>query len=601
MNNLNFVKDGYPSLYDQAVSVDLFKERFIEETEHSAQVQKEFGTIFGREIIKAVTSPKAWPLWLIAVGAAMGVFKADTVQAQSLDHHGANHMPQLDNFDLGGFSAIDNHIVIPASTGNPNHESFIQLDSDPLSTPERHNRVVLGDNTKVFYGGGMGIVQSDGRNILIGGGTSLVENQDFLTNGFFTPLLGSQYVATEPIQGDDGVNGTRYTFTLQNESDWVVMRRVLMQSGQRTSIIPQNQLKRVAGFGGTGSVSFDVMNSGFDNSGMDVHTWGLSVDGKVIDIDNQHLDAVQIDNKAGGHNAMLATHEVNGVSVLVALPALDGAENPQMSSDGVWHAHVSGQEFTLDANGDWVLASPDLSFLPAGAEQGPDGTYVIHAPTGDVVVATTEDGAVTPETWLGYKLYATSAEALQNKMPVDLIMNGKAGDLCQLTAQPMPETVNTNYHIDLWKHDRDGINLRELRWGKDAQKSIDADPSSQPVRFCGYAATESNLDETQPDYIASVFQWKNPDGSYVYFTLIHNKRIFLADDIEGRDLFWPRFFAPDAVLNSVLESMKLESSIAKDTTRFELLTRWQETGYAPKELQGTALIGSSYGEGLNLE
>lgn len=256
-------------------------------------------------------------------------------------------------------------------------------------------------------------------------------------------------------------------------------------------------------------------------------------------------------------------------------------------------------KYLTNKNGELIQATPDLTLLPAGAEQGPDGTYVIHAPTGDVVVATTENGAVTPETWLGYKLYATSAEALQNKMPVDLIMNGKAGDLCQLTAQPMSETVNTKIPIGSWTYDRNGEKLQELRWNKSAQASVDANPSSQPVRFCGYVATESPFaDEAQRDYIASVWQWKNPDGSTVFYTLLYNKRVFLAENVEDRQLFWPRFYTPGSGLNSVMESMKLLASIARDTTRFQLLSDWERTGIAPSGLQDMVLMGSTKVGGL---
>jgi hypothetical protein len=233
-----------------------------------------------------------------------------------------------------------------------------------------------------------------------------------------------------------------------------------------------------------------------------------------------------------------------------------------------------------------------LAGIPVGSELGKDGIYRFTAPTGVVEVGKVENGKITPEAFLSQKIYATYEEAVQNPWPADLdeagnpvgsFMEGGPGNLCQLTAAPLPENVVTDLDVDASVYDRNGIKFHELRWGKVAQAYYDAHPDDLPVRFCGYAAAKSPFDEIQKTYIETVWEWKRPDGSHTFKALIYNKKLFLDESIETRGLYWPRFYLPDSELSAVMQAYKLTASIAKDITRYDQLIGWRDTNIVPQD------------------
>lgn len=98
MTELSYNKEPYPSIHDQAESVDLT----LGYREKAALLRDDTHRTLNRMLISgilgAVTSPKAWPLWMLGISKALGVFAPEA--AHAMPHSESNAVNLSDHSTL---------------------------------------------------------------------------------------------------------------------------------------------------------------------------------------------------------------------------------------------------------------------------------------------------------------------------------------------------------------------------------------------------------------------------------------------------------------------------------------------------------------------
>ncbi|GEM_PF-3107267 len=232
-------------------------------------------------------------------------------------------------------------------------------------------------------------------------------------------------------------------------------------------------------------------------------------------------------------------------------------------------------------------------FEKLGAKLGEDENgkpvYYVTNPADETVIV----GKMNTENkWeeadsIKYKLYKTieEAEASGEIMDTEYVLRGGPGQAAKLNGEPFPEDVLTGLNIEVVKPNWVDPTNDQLNFDKKSLSLLKENPDKAPYRLVGHFLYKNILNGVEQPGYGYVWQWKNPDESFVYITTIGAGKLKSTS---------PYIMTPFPSFNFTIDikNLPIIDKVAHNDEANKLMFEWAETDVVPSELQDQALIGS---------
>lgn len=281
---------------------------------------------------------------------------------------------------------------------------------------------------------------------------------------------------------------------------------------------------------------------------------------------------------------------IDGEQKAATIQKIDGDVIYFTLSDGsiiTWN----GEELSFVSPEPALPAEMEELFEKLGAELGEDENgkpiYFVTNPAGETVVVgktNEEENKWEKADAVKFRLFKTveEAEASGEIMDTEYVLRGGPGQAAKLNGEPFPEDVLTGLNIEVITPNFTNAYSEQLNFDSDGLYLIKENPDRAPYRNMGYFLFKTIYKGVEQSGYGTVWQWMNPDGSYVYITATATKM----------DSVIVSMLTPFASFNYTkdLVNAPIANEIGHDIEINKLMLQWAETDEVPAELQDRALL-----------